>query len=140
MDATEIDELWPQVAARVRSACGWTLRPLAQLGRPPAARRTWLAEAQGEATPGAVIVKASANPFAASRAAWVTSTLSVLGERGYPVPALLWHGPLNERWFLIVQARLPGQPLCTLDGPTMDALLALVELQADQAGGLGEGG
>jgi len=35
---------------------------------------------------------------------------------------------------------LPGEPLHTLDGATLDALLGLVELQADQAPRLGEGG
>jgi hypothetical protein len=33
-----------------------------------------------------------------------------------------------------------GEPLRTLDGPRLDALLGLVELQADQAPRLGEGG
>jgi hypothetical protein len=41
---------------------------------------------------------------------------------------------------VVVQARLPGQQLRTLDGPTLDALLALVDLQADQGQRLGEGG
>ena len=140
MGVSGTDALWPDVAARVRSARGWSLRPLARLGRPRDARRTWLAEAVGEAGPGTVIVKASANPFAPSRAAWAARALSLLGERGYPVPALLWHGPLDARWFVVVQARLPGQPLATLDGPALDALLALVELQADQGPTLGEGG
>jgi hypothetical protein len=64
----------------------------------------------------------------------------LLAERGYPVPALLWRGALDARWFVVVQARLPGQPLHTLDAPGLDRLLALVELQADQAPRLGEGG
>jgi hypothetical protein len=134
------DELWPRVAARIQSEGGWSLRPLARLGRPRAARRTWLAETIGQAEPGTVIVKASANPFAPARAAWAANALSLLGERGYPVPALLWHGPLDGRWFLVVQASLPGHPLPTLDALTLEALLALVELQADQAPRLGEGG
>jgi hypothetical protein len=150
VDATETDELWPQVAARINSARGWSLRPLARLGLPRAVRRTWIAEAAGtEAAgsqaagtdgPGAVVVKASANPFAASRAAWAASALSLLGDRGYPVPTLLWQGPLDGHWHLTVQERLPGQPLRTLDEPMLDALLALVEVQADQASRLGEGG
>jgi hypothetical protein len=128
--ATDSDELWPQVAARINSARGWSLRPLARLGLPRAARRTWLAEAAGTDVPGTVVVKASANPFAASRAGWVASALSLLGDRGYPVPTLLWQGPLDGHWFLTVQERLPGEPVRTLDRPSLDALLALVELQA----------
>jgi Ser/Thr protein kinase RdoA (MazF antagonist) len=87
-----------------------------------------------------VIVKASANPFAPSRAAWAANAMGLLAERGYPVPALLWHGAMDARWFVVVQARLPGQPLRTLDRPTLDRLLALVELQADVGPRLGEGG
>lgn len=134
------DELWGSVAARIQASCGWSLRPLTQLGTPREGRRTWLAEPVGGGGPGRAIVKASANPFAPSRAAWAASAMGLLGKRGYPVPALLWRGPLDDRWFLVVQARLPGHPLGTLDAPTLDALLALVELQADQGHGLGEGG
>jgi Phosphotransferase enzyme family len=140
MDAMQTDELWSQVAARIHSSCGWSLRPLAQLGTPRDTGRTWLAEPVGDGGPGRVIIKASANPSALARAAWTASAMGLLGERGYPVPALLWHGALDERWFVVVQARLPGQPLRTLDAAMLDRLLALVDLQADQAHGLGEGG
>jgi hypothetical protein len=136
----ETDELWGRVAARIHSSCGWWLRRPAQLGRPREGRRTWLAESVGDGGPGRVIVKASANPFVPARAAWTSSAMGLLGERGYPVPRLLWRGPLDAGWFVVVQGRLPGQPLRTLDAPTQDRLLALVELQADQAPRLGEGG
>src|SRR6266498_1487878 len=109
-------------------------------GRPREGRRTWLAESVGDGGPGKVIVKASANPFAPTRAAWAADAMGLLGERGYPVPRLLWRGPLDADWFVVVQGRLPGQPLHTLDAATLDRLLALVELQADQAPRLGEGG
>ena len=65
--------------------------------------------------------------------------MGLLAEGGYPLPALLWRGALDARWFVVVQARLSGQPLHTLEAPTLDRLLALVELQADQAPRLGEG-
>jgi Phosphotransferase enzyme family len=134
------EELWPRVAAQVRASRGWSLRPLTQLGQPRAARRTWLAEFHGDGGPRAVIVKASADPFASSRAEWVARALSLLSERGHPVPALLWYGVLDARWFLVVQACLPGGPLQTLDGRTLDVLLGLVELQAGQGSSIGEGG
>src|SRR6266516_2559357 len=140
MGVIETDELWSRVAARLRSAGGWSLRPVAPLGRPRGGRRTWLAESVSQTELGSVIVKARANPFAPARAAWAANAMGLLGERGYPVPALLWRGPLDGRWFVVVQARLPGHPLLTLDGPTLDRLLALVELQADQVPRLGEGG
>jgi aminoglycoside phosphotransferase (APT) family kinase protein len=51
------------------------------------------------------------------------------------VPAILWHGLISAQWHVTVQNRLPGRPLQArggaLDGPMLDALLRLVELQAD---------
>ena len=120
-------DLWQRTEQLIRSACGWSLQPLRVLGRPRDERRTWLA--QGE--PGLVIVKASANPFAATRAAWTPRALAALAGRGYPVPRTLWHGLLDERWSLVVLERLPGEPLRTLDDSTLEALLALVDLQRD---------
>jgi hypothetical protein len=115
MGAMETEELWGRVAARIHSSCGLWLRRPAQLGRPREGRRTWLAEAIGDGGPGKVIVKASANPFVPARAAWTADAMGLLGERGYPVPPLLWGGALDEGWFVVVQARLPGQPVRTLD-------------------------
>jgi hypothetical protein len=56
------------------------------------------------------------------------------GRAGYPVPAILWHGMISAQWHVTVQNRLPGRPLSALDGaldgPVLDAVLRLVELQA----------
>lgn len=134
MPSSGADQLWTQAAMRIRAARGWSLCPLARLGRPRADRATWLADGE----PGTVIVKANANPFAPARAAWVARTLGMLGGRGYPVPRLLWQGPLDPHWWLEVQAHLPGEPLRTLDHAALEELLALVELQGDP--GLGPGG
>ena len=53
----------------------------------------------------------------------------------YPVPEILWHGMISAGWHVTVQNRLPGRPLLApgvaLDGPMLDAVLRLVELQAD---------
>lgn len=130
----EVDALWPRLAARIRSERGWSLRRLARLGRRRADRRTWLAHGE----PGTVVVKLSANPFAAQRAAWAAEALSLLAGRGVPVPVPLWWGRLNERWWALVQPRLPGEPADALDAWLLDALLALVEQQA--APGLTPGG
>jgi Phosphotransferase enzyme family len=129
------DELWTRAALRIERARGWALRPVVRLGRPRVGRRTWLAEGAA----GTVIVKANANPFAAARAAWVVEALSVLAARGYPVPEILWHGTLDARWWLVVQSRLPGEPLRTLDRSALDQVLALVERQAEPGLGV-EGG
>jgi hypothetical protein len=97
------------------------------MGRAHGDRYTWLAQVE----PGQVVVKAKAHAFAAERAVWAAGALPVLADRGYPVPDIIWHGSLDERWFLVVQGRLPGVPLDTLTAPVLDSLLALVELQAD---------
>jgi aminoglycoside phosphotransferase (APT) family kinase protein len=119
-------DLWAEAEQVIRSSRGWSLEPLRVLGRPRDGRRTWLADGE----PGLVIVKASANPFAAARSAWAQRALAALAGRGYPVPRMLWHGLLGS-WSLVVLERLPGEPLQALDDSTLDALLALVELQRD---------
>jgi hypothetical protein len=43
---TDGDELWLHAAARIRSAQGWSLRPVARLGRQREDRCTWLAEGE----------------------------------------------------------------------------------------------
>ena len=47
----------------------------------------------------------------------------------------MWHGLIGDQWHVTVQNRFPGRPLSeregALDGPLLDALLRLVELQAD---------
>ena len=119
------EDLWQRTEHLVRSSCGWSLQPLRVLGRLRDGRRTWVAEG----APGLVIVKASANPFAAARAAWAPQALAALASRGYPAPKMLWHGLLDDRWSVVVLERLPGEPLRTLDDSALEALLALVELQ-----------
>jgi aminoglycoside phosphotransferase (APT) family kinase protein len=123
------DDLWQRTQELIHSSSGWSLRPLRLVGRPDDVRRTWLADGD----PGTVVVKASRNPFAAARAAWTPNALAALAARGYPVPRMLWHGVLDERWSVVVLERLPGRPLQTLDDSTLEALLELVELQRDLA-------
>jgi Ser/Thr protein kinase RdoA (MazF antagonist) len=123
------DELWSLVAAQIRSDRGWRLRPLARLGRPRDDRCTWLAEG----TPGEVVIKASANRFALERIGWAAEALLLLHGRGVPVAVPLWWGGLDERWWALVQPRLPGEPIDALDDSVFEQLLALVELQAGVA-------
>jgi hypothetical protein len=115
------------------SATGWSVSPLGPIGRVTDGRRTWLAEADF----GPAVVKAITNPFAGERAAWAAAALPVLAGRGYPVPDVAWHGRLDERWFLVVQTRLPGETLDSLGPATLDDLLALVERQAGLGPALG---
>jgi Ser/Thr protein kinase RdoA (MazF antagonist) len=91
---------------------------------------TWAARAPGA---GAIVVKvrASDDGRAEEKARWCAAHLPVLGARGYPVPTILWHGMLSARWQVTVQSRLPGSPLSALDGPLLEQVLHLVDLQAD---------
>jgi aminoglycoside phosphotransferase (APT) family kinase protein len=129
------DELWRRASDVVGLSCGWSLRRVRLLGgQPRDLRRTWLV--QGE--PGLVVMKASPNPFATAHAAWAPKALAALAARAYPAPKVLWHGVLAEGWSLVLFERLPGQPLETLDDSTLEALVALVELQSDLT--IGPGG
>jgi Ser/Thr protein kinase RdoA (MazF antagonist) len=86
----------------------------------------WLAESPV----GPVVVKVLANPHVAAGEPWRTSMLAALAARGYPVAERLWHGRLDDESYVILEGRLTGLPLATMDSETLDAFLALVELQA----------
>ena len=120
---------WREVHPLVARELGdrlYGVRPLT-----PAKRSgvTWAARAQAT---GAIVVKVreSDEGRADEKAHWCAAHLPALGARGYPVPAILWHGMISPEWQVTVQNRLPGRPLITLDGPLLDEALRLVELQA----------
>jgi aminoglycoside phosphotransferase (APT) family kinase protein len=77
------------------------------------------------------VIKARADERAHAKTTWTAAHLPLLGARGYPVPTIVWHGQLDDRWHVTVQRRLPGRPLRSLRLPLLDAVLRLVELQAD---------
>lgn len=93
---------------------------------------TWAARARGT---GAIVVKLRQGDRAYEKTQWCAAHLPALGARGYPVPAIAWHGMIRDQWHVTVQNRFPGRSLHTVDGPLdgsmVDALLRLVELQAD---------
>ena len=95
----------------------------------------WLAESAA----GELVVKLLGNPHVAAGEPWRTRMLAALASRGYPLPDRLWHGWIGGEWYAVVERRLPGKPLATLDSETLDRLLRLVDLQAgadaDLAGG-----
>jgi len=92
---------------------------------------TWAARAQRA---GAIVVKLRHGDRAYEKTQWCATHLPALGARGYPVPAILWHGMISSQWHVTAQNRFPGRPLFpldgALDGPILGALLDLVELQA----------
>jgi Ser/Thr protein kinase RdoA (MazF antagonist) len=120
---------WPEVHLLVARELGERVddpRPLAPAKQ---SAMTWAARAQGT---GAIVVKVreSDDGRADEKAQWCAAHLPALGARGYPVPAILWHGMVSAEWQVTVQSRLPGRPLGTLDGPVLEEALGLVELQA----------
>jgi aminoglycoside phosphotransferase (APT) family kinase protein len=103
----------------------YDVRPLTPARR---SRMTWVARARRT---GPIVVKVRHGDRAEEKTRWCAAHLPALGARGYPVPAILWHGKIGAEWHVTVQNRLPGRPLGALDGPMLDAVLRLVELQAD---------
>ncbi|HXW88096.1 MAG TPA: hypothetical protein VEJ42_07535 [Streptosporangiaceae bacterium] len=91
-------------------------------------RQTWAARADAA---GELVVKARRGDRADAKTAWTAAHLPELRARGYPVPTIVWHGLLDSEWHVTVQNRLPGHPLTSLRPPFLDAVLRLIELQAD---------
>jgi aminoglycoside phosphotransferase (APT) family kinase protein len=89
--------------------------------------RTWAARVDARE----LVIKVRAGEDAYAKTAWTAAHLPLLGSRGYPVPTVVWHGMLGELWHVTVQNRLPGRPLTSLRPPLLDAVVRLVELQAE---------
>jgi aminoglycoside phosphotransferase len=123
---------WPEVRLRVARELGEPVSGAEPLGPARQSGMTWAARAQRR---GAIVVKVRHGDYAEEKTRWSVAHLPALGARGYPVPAILWHGLIRGQWHVTVQDRLPGRPLfapgVVLAGPVLDALLRLVELQAD---------
>ena len=113
---------------QVTAALGEPVHVVAGLGRSRPERVTWAAEADGL---GALVVKARHGDRAYEKTRWCAAHLPLLGERGYPVPEIVWHGVGEGEWHVTVERRLPGAPVASADPVVVEALIALVELQAD---------
>jgi aminoglycoside phosphotransferase (APT) family kinase protein len=109
-------------------ALGEVVRCGAGLGQDRADRVTWAAEAT---TLGPLVVKARRGDRVDEKTRWAAEHLPLLGARGYPAPEIVWHGELDEEWYLVVERRLPGEAVLSLDPARLAAVLDLVELQAD---------
>ncbi len=122
---------WPEVRLLVARELGERVSGTEPLGPARQSAMTWAARAQRT---GPIVVKVRHGDRAEEKTRWCAAHLPALGARGYPVPAILWHGMIGSQWHVTVQNRLPGCPLYPLDGPLdepmLDALLGLVELQA----------
>ena len=121
---------WGEVQALVARELGEAVHDGQPLTPVRLSRMTWAARAQRT---GAIVVKVrdSDEGRADEKARWLAAHLPAVGARGYPVPAVLWHGMLSAQWQVTIQSRLPGRPLATLEGPVLEEALRLVELQAD---------
>ena len=119
---------FPSRVIRCLGAQDGSLQLVERLGNERADRVTWAARSDEL---GEVVVKARYRDRAPEKTRWCATTLPLLGARGYPVPEYLWHGALDQSWYLAVQRRLPGSPVIALDPGLIDELTSLVELQAD---------
>jgi hypothetical protein len=120
---------WREVASLVTRELGEPVDDAEPLTPVRLSRMTWAARARAA---GAIVVKVkeSDDGRADEKARWCAAHLPALGARGYPVPAILWHGPFGDGWQVTVQSRLPGRPVTALTGPVLADVLRLVELQA----------
>lgn len=118
---------WADIRVLVASELGEPVHDAQPLTPARRSRMTWAARTP---TSGPVVVKARHGDSACEKTRWCAEHLPALGARGYPVPAILWHGMIGAEWHVTVQNRLPGRPLTALRGPMLDAVLRLVELQA----------
>jgi hypothetical protein len=119
---------WAAVAARLGAELGEPVRRVRALGHERPRRAVWAAETDGL---GELVVKARLGDRADEKTRWCVEHLPLLRARGYPAPEFVWHGFLEAGWHVAVQRRLRGTPLRSLEPSLLDALLELVELQAD---------
>jgi aminoglycoside phosphotransferase (APT) family kinase protein len=121
---------WPAIAARLEPELGEPLPRARRLTPPRRARATWTVRTRGA---GELVVKVRHGDYADDKTQWCAERLPLLGARGYPVPRIVWHGPVGGDWHVMVQNRLPGRPVTALSEPLLEALLDLVERQAGAA-------
>ena len=119
---------WHEIRMRVATELGEPVHDGQPLTPPRTSRMTWAARTPGT---GAIVVKARRGDSAFEKTQWCAEHLPALGARGYPVPAILWHGMIGDELHVTVQNRIPGRPLKALGGPVLEAVLRLIELQAD---------
>ena len=98
---------WDEVAAWLARVLGEPVSGGLPLTPGWSSRMTWAAH--GERT-GSLVVKARRGERAYEKTAWCAARLPLLGARGYPVPAIIWHGIARGKWHVTVQNRLPGSP------------------------------
>ena len=121
---------WDEIAALLTRMLGEPVSGGLPLTPGWSTRTTWAAHAERA---GPLVVKARCGERAHEKTQWCAARLPLLAARGYPVPAIIWHGMARDGWHVTVQNRLPGSPLTTLDGRQLEELLHLVELQAGAA-------
>ncbi len=119
---------WSQIASSLAIHFGQPVRLAEPLG---VARRGRAVRAIEAARLGDLVVKVRRGDRADEKTKWYATHLPLLIARGYPAPEVIWHGFVDDDWYAIVQRRVPGTPLKSLNTPLLDELLGLVELQAD---------
>jgi aminoglycoside phosphotransferase len=121
---------WGEIAARLARVLEEPVSGGLPLTPGWSSRMTWATH--GERT-GPLVVKVRHGDRAYEKTAWCAARLPLLAARGYPVPAIIWHGMASGQWHVTVQNRLPGHRLTTLDGRLLEEMLQLIERQAGAA-------
>jgi hypothetical protein len=103
---------WREVQPRVARELGEPVDDAEPLVPARRSGMTWAALAKRT---GPIVVKIRHDDRACEKTQWCATHLPALRARGYPVPAILWHGMIGAQWHMTVENRLPGRhgPLCT---------------------------
>lgn len=120
--------MWSMVDDRLKRELGETCPSPRLVSSTWTSRITW---ALSLPKLGDLVVKIRQGDRVAEKAQWCALNLPLLAARGVPVPSVIWHGPLDEEWHVIVQRHLPGRSLESLTWPLLKQIVELVELQAD---------
>ena len=119
---------WSRVGSSLAIHLGQPVRLSEPLGTSRLTRATRAFEATRL---GDLVVKVRLGDRADEKTRWCATHLPLLIGRGYPAPEVVWHGFVDDQWYAIVQRRLAGTPLKSIQPPLLDELVTLVELQAD---------
>ena len=119
---------WSSIAAPIEGELGEPVLEATRLVALHPSRATWAART---ARLGQIVIKVRHGDRAYEKTDWCAANLPRLVARGYPVPLIIWHGMLHDDWHAAVQYRLPGRSLRALIAPLLEAVLGLIELQAD---------
>ena len=97
MEPGDPSVIWPMVAARLQRELGESCESPRLLSSPWTTRITWAGSAP---LLGELVVKIRKGDRVAEKAQWCALNLPLLAARGSPVPSIVWHGAIDEEWYV----------------------------------------